>query len=74
MTLIVAQEVEVGCRGQRITVRATHPENKYSDAEVELSLPLARELWRLLGKIIPIAERSQVGAEVVDLRVKGEAV
>ncbi len=74
MTMIRVAEVEVGCRGQRITVRGTEqamPGKTYqSEAETDMSLPQARELRRLLGRLIPVAEKSTVAAPVVALAVQ----
>lgn len=69
MSLIKVGEIEVGCRGQRITIRGiesplsgkTYP----CEAQMELSLQQAREVYRLLGKLIPVAEKSTLAAPVI---------
>jgi hypothetical protein len=72
-----AAELEVGIKGQNITVRGYCPpsdERSYrNDQEIILDLPLARELHRLLGKLIPLAEQSQTTAKVVPLSAERSA-
>ena len=71
MSTLKATEIAVGVRGQNIFVRGTAPplgDNRYgSEEEIDLSLPLARELYRLLGAMIGLAERGGEPAEVVAL-------
>lgn len=71
MSLIRVGDLEVGCRGQRITVRGIEPaivgKGYQAEAEMELSLQQARELHRLLGRLIPVAEKSAVAAPIVAL-------
>lgn len=77
MSMLRAKEVEVGVRGQRITVRGSKPpddENKYgSEQEMDLDLSLARELLRLLGAAIPLAEASKPAAEAVPIKAQEPA-
>lgn len=71
MSMVIAQEIEVGVSGQQITVRGVQPPrgtNAYAQvAELQLTLPLAREMYRLLGKMIPLAEQAKPLAPVVEL-------
>lgn len=76
MTMIEAKVIEVGVKGQRITVRGSCPptsERSYgNEQEIELDLTLARELHRLLGKLIPLAEKSGTPAAILAV-AKGSA-
>lgn len=71
--MIRAEHIEVGIRGQRLTVRGAGPRTDGAsygtEQEIELDLTLARELHRLLGKLIPLAEKGKSGGEVVALPV-----
>lgn len=77
MSVLAVHEVEVGIRGQRITVRGSCPpdaENRYGrEQEMDLDLPLARELLRLLTAAIPLAEQAKPGAAIVGLGQKEPA-
>lgn len=77
MTMIRATEIEVGIKGQRLTVRgsvASSSERQYgNEQEFELDPTLARELHRLLGKLIPLAEKGRASAEVVALTTEKSA-
>ena len=71
--MIIAEEVEVGIRGQTITIRGTvaprEGQTYERSEELTLSLPLARKLLTLLTALLPLAEQSAAGpaAEVVPL-------
>jgi hypothetical protein len=77
MTMIRATEIEIGIKGQRLTMRGSCPptsDRAYgNEAEFELDLTLARELHRLLGKLIPLAEKGRATAEVVALTTERSA-
>lgn len=63
MSLIQPDDVEIGVRGQRITIRgirAPREGDRYtSEQELDLSLSQAREVLRLLTELIPLAEQSK---------------
>jgi hypothetical protein len=63
MSLLQPDDIEVGIRGQRITVRGIRTPregDRYtSEQELDLSLPQAREVLRLLTELIPLAEQSK---------------
>ena len=69
MSILKAEDIEVGIRGQRITVRGSKPpegDSRYgSEQELDLELPLARELLRLLSAAIPLAEKAKTAAPTV---------
>ncbi len=72
-----AKDIEVGVRGQNLSVRASSPptgDRQYgSDAEFGMDLTLARELLRLLTEMIPLAEKSKPAVDVVALGETGTA-
>lgn len=74
MSRIRPHELEVGIRGQRIAITGYENaggERKYASEEtLDISLQQARDLFRLLGKLIPIAERSQPSAQIVSVSEK----
>jgi hypothetical protein len=71
MTVLRAAEIEVGVKGQRLLVRGSAPpsgDSRYwSEQEIELDLQLARELLRLLGEMIPLAEKSKPPSPVTPI-------
>lgn len=77
MTMIHATEIEIGIKGQRPTVRGscqpTDGRQYGNEQELELDLSLARELHRLLGKLIPLAEKGRASAEVVAITTERSA-
>lgn len=74
--MIRATDIEVGVKGQHITVRgscAPSEGRQYgNEAEMYIDLSLARELHRLLGKLIPLAEQSKPTATIVSVARRGE--
>jgi hypothetical protein len=71
MSRLKATEVEVSVRSQNIAVIGYQPpdtDNKYvRTEEIELTLPLARELLRLLTALIPLAEQAAPLAPLASL-------
>lgn len=73
MLVTHVKTIEIGIRGQNITVRGSNPEDRYGGQELEMELVLARELHRLLGRLIPLAEKSRLPAPVVALQSDKDA-
>jgi len=77
MSILAVQNIEVGVKGQRITVRGSCPPTEGrqygNEQEIELDLRLARELHRLLGKLIPLAEKSGPPAPVTSIASESAA-
>lgn len=72
-----AEQIEVGVKGSGITVRGTAgPQDGKaygSEQELELTLPQARELLRLLRHMIPLAEKATAAAGVVAIKTAVDA-
>lgn len=77
MSMIRATEIEVGVKGQRLTVRGSCQPSEGrqygNEQEFEIDLTVARELHRLLGKLIPLAEKGRAAAEIVTLTTERSA-
>jgi len=69
MARLTIDEIEVGVRGQRITIAGSllpKDDSRYRTEEtLDMSLQQARELYRMLAAMIPIAEASASSAPVL---------
>lgn len=67
MSSMKVQEIAVGVAARRLLVRGKSPPSGPSgyerEEELDMELPIARELLRLLTAMIPLAEASPLGGE-----------